>query len=160
MASALCLPSFVPLLHQSVRLLPDPSVVSGWAQFRFGVGAGGAPDGVAASLHDGTGAGAHRAHVRGRPVALQQPVQPATQRRPRQAGVGLGLLHGAQAHRQPQHRVEAVEALLHVGVPGRAGVQPQSVLWIRAREDNTRSKLKSEEEELETFSPVIWQQFH
>lgn len=126
----MCLPSCVPcVLPQSVRLLPDPPVLSGGAELRLWVGAGGAPGGELAALHDGTHAGAHGADVRGRPVALQQAVQPATQRRPRQAGVGLRLLHCPQTHRQPQHGVQAVEALLHVGVLGRAAVQPQGVLW-------------------------------
>lgn len=121
----MCLPSCNPLL----QLLPDPAVLSGWLQFGLGVGAGRAPDGVAATLHDGTGAGSHRADVCGRPVALQQPVQPATQRRSGQAGVGLGLLDRAEAHWQPQYWVQSVEALLHVGVSCRAAVQPQGVLW-------------------------------
>lgn len=129
------------VLPQSVRLLPYPPVLSGQAQFGFRVGAGGAPRGEAAALHDRTGAGAHRADVRGGPVALQQPVQPATQRCPRQTGVGLGLLDSAQAHRQLQDRVEAVEALLHVGVLGWSTVQPQSVLWSSTAEGQRKSEL-------------------
>lgn len=137
-----CPPSCVPLLRQLARLLPDPSVSSGRLQFRLGVGAGRAPDGDAAALHDGTGAGSRRADVCGGPVALEQSIQPATQRRPREAGVGLGLLHRAQAHREPQHRVQAVETLLHVGVSGWTAVQPQGIIWGGGGGDGESERVK------------------
>lgn len=123
--------------------LPDPSILSWRFQLGLGVGAGRAPDGEVAALHDGTSTGAHGADIRSRPVALQQPVQPAAQRRSSQAGVGLRLLYCTQAHWQPQHRIQAVETLLHVGVPERASVQPQGVLWTRVERESKSSVQRS-----------------
>lgn len=60
-------------------------------------------------------------------MTLQQPVQPLAQGCPRQARVGLRLLNGTEADGQPQHWVQAVEALLHVGVSGWSRVKTLGV---------------------------------
>lgn len=118
-----------PPVQLEASLLPDAAVGARRPQLGFGVRAQGAPGVLGASLHDGAGGGAHGADVGRLPQLAHQAVQPALQLHAGQGGVPLGLLHVAQADGDVEHRVEAVEALLHVAVLGRPVVELQSILW-------------------------------
>lgn len=109
----------------------------------LGVGAHGAPGILGAGLHDGTGAGAHGADVGCLPQLAHQAVQPQLQLRAGQGGVALRLLHVVQADGDVEHRVEAVEALLHVAVLGRPVVELQGVVCVGGGEERGRCELDS-----------------
>lgn len=112
-------------------LLPDAAVCgSRRSQVGLGVRAQGAPGILGAGLHDGAGSGAHSADIGCLPQLAHQSVQPLLQLRTGQGGVALGLLHVAQADGDVEHRVEAVEALLHVAVLGRPVVELQGVVCV------------------------------
>lgn len=128
-------------------LLPDAAVGSSrWSQVGLGVRAQRAPGILGAGLHDGAGGGAHGADVGRLPQLAHQAVQPLLQLGAGQGGVALGLLHVAQADGDVEHRVQAVEALLHVAVLGRPVVQLQGVVcvggggWEGAREKRERER--------------------
>lgn len=95
----------------------------------FGVWAQGAPGVLGAGLHDRAGGRTHGADVGRLPQLAHQAVYPVLQLRTCQRRVPLGLLHVAQADRDVEHRVESVEALLHVAVLRRPVVKPQCILW-------------------------------
>lgn len=88
-----------------------------------------APRVLGAGLHDGTSGQAHGADVGGLPQLAHQAVHPVLELQAGQRRVPLGLLHIAQADGDVEHRVEAVETLLHVAVLHRAVVQLQGILW-------------------------------
>lgn len=96
----------------------------------LGVWAQGAPGILGAGLHDGAGGGAHGADVGRLPQLAHQAVQPQLQLGAGQGGVALGLLHVAQADGDVEHRVEALETLLHVAVLGRPVVELQGVVCV------------------------------
>lgn len=95
----------------------------------LGVWAQGAPRVLWAGLHDRAGGQAHGADVGRLPQLAHQAVQPALQLLAGQGRVPLGLLHVAQADGDVEHRVEAVETLLHVAVLRGPVVDLQSILW-------------------------------
>lgn len=110
-------------------LLPDAPVGPPRSQLGLGVRAQGAPRVLRAGLHDGAGSRAHGADVRRLPQLAHQAVQPVLQLRAGQGRVPLGLLHVAQADGDVEHRVEAVETLLHVALLRWPVVQLQGLLW-------------------------------
>lgn len=110
-------------------MLPDAPVGAWWSQMGFGVWAQGAPGVLGAGLHDGAGGGAHGADVGRLPQLTYQAVYPVLELLAGQGRVPLGLLHVAQADRDVEHWVEAMETLLHVAVLHWPVVEPQSILW-------------------------------
>lgn len=110
-------------------VLPEPAVGFDSPQLRLGVGAEGAPGRLAAALQDGAGTGAGGADVHGRPHPAYQGVQPALQHCARGRRIPPRLLHLGRADGQAEDRVQALEALLHVGAAGGPVVQLQRLLW-------------------------------
>lgn len=117
-------------------MLPDASVSAWRPKMGLGVRAQGAPRVLQAGLHDRAGGGAHGADVGCLPQLSHQAVYPALQLLARQGRVPLGLLHVAQADRNVEHGVEAVETLLHVAVLGRPVVELQSIVCKDGGRDN------------------------
>lgn len=115
------------------RTLPQAPVGFDGAQLGLGVGAEGAPGGLGTALQHGAGRGAHAAHVHGRPDAADQRVHPGVQAGAHEPRVALGLVGAGRAHRDVQHRVQALEALLHVRVLWRPAVQLDGFLWKGAK---------------------------
>lgn len=118
-----------PPVQLEAPLLPDAPVGSRRSQMRFGVWAQGAPRGLGAGLHDRAGSRAHGADISRFPQLAHQAVYPALQLGACQGGIPLCLLHVAQADRDVEHRVEAMETLLHVAVLCWPIVELQSILW-------------------------------
>lgn len=115
----------------------------------FGVRAHGAPRVLGAGLHDGAGGGARGTDIGCLPQLAHQAVHPVVQLGAGQRCVPLGLLHVAQADGDVEHRVEAVETLLHVAVLGRPVVEPQSIV---CGDVGGNKRLLSEEEWRERFT--------
>lgn len=106
-------------------VLPEPAVGFDCPQLRLGVGAEGAPGCLAAGLHDWAGAGACGTDVHGSPHPAHQRVQPALQHGAGRGRVPPSLLHLGGVDGQAEDRVQALEALLHVGAAEGPVVQPQ-----------------------------------
>lgn len=118
-----------PPVQLEAALLPDAPVGAQWSQMGFRVWAQGAPRVLGAGLHDRAGGRAHSADVGCLPQLAHQAVQPMLELLAGQSRVPLGLLHVAQADRDVEHWVEAVETLLHVAVLRRPVVEPQRIVW-------------------------------
>lgn len=138
-----------PPVQLGALLLPDASISPRRPEVGFGVGAHGAPGVLGAGLHDRAGGGAHGADVGRLPQLAHQAVHPVFQLLAGQRRVPLGLLHVAQADRDVEHGVEAVETLLHVAVLGRPVVELQSVICRNVGGDKRGS---SEAEQGERFT--------
>lgn len=138
-----------PPVQLGALLLPDASISPRRPEVGFGVGAHGAPGVLGAGLHDRAGGGAHGADVGRLPQLAHQAIHPVFQLLAGQRRVPLGLLHVAQADRDVEHGVEAVETLLHVAVLGRPVVELQSVICRKVGGDKRGS---SEAERRERFT--------
>lgn len=118
-----------PPVQLEALLLPDTTIGTRCSQLRFGVWAHGAPRALGARLHDRTGRRAHSTDVSCLPQLAHQAVYPTLELRAGQGRVPLGLLHVTQTDRDVEHRVEAVETLLHVAILSWPIVELQSILW-------------------------------
>lgn len=110
-------------------MLPQAAVGFDGAQLGLGVGAQGAPGSLGTALQDRAGRGAHTADVHGWPDAADQRVHPGVQAGSHEPRVALGLVGAGGADGDVQHGVQALEALLHVGVLWRPAVQLDGFLW-------------------------------
>lgn len=110
-------------------MLPQAAVGFDRSQLRLGVGAEGAPGCLGTALQDGAGRGPHAADVHGRPDTADQRVHPGVQAGAHQPRVALGLVNTGCADGDVQDGVQALEALLHVGVLWRPAVKLDGFLW-------------------------------
>lgn len=118
-----------PPVQLEASLLPDAPISTWRSQMGFGVWAQGTPRVFWAGLHDWAGSRAHGADVGCLPHLTHQAVYPALELLAGQGSVPLGLLHVAQAHRNVEHWVEAMETLFHVAVLRWPIVELQGILW-------------------------------
>lgn len=109
-------------------MLPEPAIRFDRPQLRLGVRAEGAPGRLAADLHDAAGRGARGTDVHGSPHPAHQRVQPSLQHCALGGCVPPCLLHLGGADGQAEDGVQALEALLHVGVAEGPIVQLQCLL--------------------------------
>lgn len=117
-----------PPVQLEASLLPYAAVGVRRSQLGFGIRAHGAPRALGTGLHDGAGGEANGADVGGLPQLSHEAVYPALEPRSGEGRVPLGLLHVSQADGDVEHRVQAMEALLHVAVLCWPVVEPQRVL--------------------------------
>ena len=116
----------------------------------FGVGAHGAPWVLGAGLHDGAGGWAGSADVGCLPQLAYKAIRPVFKLLARQCRIPLGLLHVAQADRDIEHGVEAVETLFHVAVLGWPVVELQGIVCRHAGGDKNYHLMLKEEKSSQT----------